>query len=296
MWGKRMINDSASTEAALKFALDGAYLSIGQSSPHENCPVCDGGSNGEKTFVIRRVAPDLITFRCYRASCGASGCISVSNGTLVSRQSKSERKEVTYKLGGFDLLDNKMITELCGVYNTNRLSLLASGVRVDGNTRRIMLPLYDAEGELKGYALRFHTGISYGNPKPKALTVWFDEVARIAFPVQVRVRTAARSSLIIVEDWNSAYRLNQAGIPAAAILGTGLNTELLMEVLLSGYTSIVMCLDADAKAKALQHKLRFSSMFRNFSVHLLSNLDIKDMERTEFEAFATNLKELYGNL
>lgn len=288
-----MINDQATTEVALKFSLDGAYLPIGGSSPHEVCPVCNGGSSNEKTFVIRRVAHDIITFRCYRASCGTSGCINVSNGTLVERESKSLKRKVGFRLGGFDLLNEQQVRFLEATYNCSRLSLLAAGVRVDADTYRIMLPLYDVDHELRGYALRWHQGISVDSPKPKALTIWLDETPRIAFPASRPIKSGNRKCLLLVEDWNSAHRLHKAGIPAAALLGTGLSQDLLSPIALSGYQTVVLCLDADAKAMALRHKLKYSSMFGNFYVHLLSNLDIKDMKAEEFNQFIQEIQKTY---
>ena len=202
-----MINDRASTEVALKFALDGAYLAIGQSGPHETCPVCNGGSSNEKSFVVRRVAHDVITFRCYRAACGTSGCISISNGTLVDRSSKSNKRVVSFRLGGFDLLSEDQVRSLEAKYNCSRLALLSAGVRVDSDSMRIMLPLYDVEGELRGYILRWHEGISTGHSKPKALTHWLDEVPRITFPSPRSIKTGKRRSLVLFEDWNSANRM-----------------------------------------------------------------------------------------
>ena len=288
-----MINDRASTEVALKFALDGAYLPIGGSSPHEVCPVCNGGSANEKTFVLRRVAHDIITFRCYRATCGTSGCINVSSGTLVERESSSLKKRVGFILGGFDLLNEDQIRYLERAYSSSRMALLASGVRVDGTSFRIMLPLYDVDGELRGYALRWHEGISIDKPKPKALTVWLDEIPRIAFPSSRPIKTVNRGTVVLTEDWNSPHRLYRAGIPAAAIMGTGVSADTLSPLALAGYNNVVMCLDSDAKAVGLRHKLKYSSMFRNFSVHLLSNLDIKDMESSEFSKLVQEFTETY---
>lgn len=286
-----MINDRASTEVALKFALDGAYLPIGQTGPHETCPVCNGGSSSEKSFVIRRVAHDLVTFRCYRAACGASGCISISNGTLVSRESKSQKRVVSFSIGGFDLLSEEQIRLLENKYNCSRLALLSSGVRVDSDSFRVMLPLYDTDSELRGYILRWHEGISTSAPKPKALTCWLDETPRIAFPSPRSIKTDKRRNLVLFEDWNSAHRVARAGVPAAAINGTGLSVELLRPLALAGYDNVILCLDADAKSTALRHKLQFSSMFRNFSVFLLSNLDVKDMNSGDFDKFMAELGE-----
>lgn len=276
-------------EVALKFSLDGAYLSIGESSPHEVCPVCNGGASGERSFRIRRVTSDLLTFRCYRNSCNASGCISVSGGTLVGRQSKSTKREVTYVTGGFDLLTEDELQVVERKCSTNRVALLGAGVRVDANTKRIMFPLYETTGELVGYCLRFYEGVSIGNPKPKALTHWFDEQARIALPSHSRKNNSLAGHIALFEDWPSAFRVHRAGYPAACLLGASVSMDTLKPLAVDGYTDVALVLDADARAQALRLKLQFSSLFRNFHAIMLSNNDVKDMNAAEFEEFMRSL-------
>ena len=207
-------------EIGLQYGIEASRLDIGECTEHLVCPFCNGGSSKERTFVIRKMSTDTAFARCYRDSCGARGTFKIGHGTLVpsNMQQEPTKKEVVFRERALtDVLtpaELQIVNNKCG---TTTLQLVSTGVKVDEYTHRVMFPLFDTKQQQKGWVLRFYDGVSTGEPKPKAKTVWFDNQHIISLTTARRNDTKYAKSLILLEDWPSANRIAAQGIPAAAI-------------------------------------------------------------------------------
>lgn len=259
-----------------------ANLAVGDSSSGEMCPYCNGGVSGERSLRVTRRSHDVVTYKCYRASCGRFGAIG-SNAPMDIKI--APKRLVKFNATSLNSLSEEEIKVVEGKLNLGKVALIAAGVKVDKDTRRIVFPLYTAEGENAGSVLRYYDGVSTGKKLPKAINAWTG-TPDIAFPTN---RIPAGTSLTLFEDWPSALRVSLSGFPAAALLGVGLRQESLARLVARGYKDVYLVLDSDAKAQALRHKLRYGAIFRNFNVIPLEDEDVKDMDNAKYKQFLSQI-------
>ena len=217
-----------------------------------HCPVC-GGVN---TFTVSNLAGRIV-YNCYKAGCGIKG----KRNVLVS----SNFLKTTYQTscssgakGSFVFPDH------WSVYLPPKMIRYAEKNNVDINK----IQLYH-DVKLNRAVFPIGTCDAVGRSLGKSRNKWH-RYASTGLPFIV----PNGDPVYVVEDAASACAVSKYGT-GFALLGTNLS-EILLDIL-KKYPHIIVCLDRDASAKAIQMKLKLSQ-FTKTEVRLL---DVDPKENPE---------------
>lgn len=209
------------------------------------CLICNGGSNNEKSLAVTR-AKGKILYKCFRDTCGISGCIKQVGG-LENNNSTPSKPPRLFKGETFNLDYNELqlFVDLYG---------LRSGVtciiRYSPEDDRYLLPIKAKDGKHRGWIARSLSGAI-----PKALTYkeatnepwlgWFE---------------TGLSPIVVVEDWFSAAKVFQAGYTAVTISGTHIGWDEAIELGVKERT-IILALDKGTMPTMLRLKTRYEPIW-----------------------------------
>ena len=219
------------------------------------CPVCEGGSDHEKSLAITRFDNITVKWFCHRASCGARG-ESYSPG-LPSRQRARPKPEVDifYEC---QPVHRETVLPYLATYFERRLgedyakilSTYEVSTLID-DPNLIQYKLRDYNGEQLGFLHQRH------HPSYKKTS----RIYKTAYPNRPIygcygfLTSFPRSSQVwLVEDCLSAIKLAKAGARAIALLGTH-TPEQLIARLHNAYDKdidFLLCLDWDAAGQAVR--------------------------------------------
>jgi hypothetical protein len=250
--------------------LEFSYLTDGESTAGQLCPMCKGGSTGEHTLSVSRVGERLL-WKCHRASCGFSGA---SGSKQVGGYGGRTRTPVLRGVVGrthyrnATVIPEETLERISQAYYLEPRHLKQLGW--DEHYSRVVLPVVSWSGEIIGSVLRSESGGS-----PKALS--YTEDNAVGF-----FRNRESESLIVVEDLYSALRASDY-INAAAILGTHLNDERISFIRSTGCAVVYLALDADAYDKVIGYVKKYRNDVRMIPVKLPK--DLKNMSPSELEDF-----------
>lgn len=256
-------------------------LPLGRTTNDVPCPWCKEA----KSFSITKTHRGDILFLCHRASCGESGYIRDPD----SRASPPPTEGRKFSPRVFDLPTRKLegtgMSLVVDRYGLTALEVQWAGWQVTYDGAALVFPVYSPYREVRGHVTKALDRTTV----PKSLTykevddVWLGWYIRNG--VKAQNSKGVDSKVIIVEDHISALKASRIA-PSVAIHGTYLNHDIIKEIL-EVSRNIVLCLDADATAKAYKYADEFA-LFGNFSALPLSK-DLKDMNEKEFGEWSDRL-------
>ena len=246
------------------------------------CPFCEDAfiKQGRPTHIwtphdslsVTRV-PEGLLYNCFRATCTGGGMIpDVFRPERAEEKPKFKAHDYMYSTRALTKKERMFLVQDYGLYLPE---IHANGIVYSPERDCYIFPILNEEGHVKGYLER-----NFKGRKPKTLNYWFEDVPKMHFPDSWD--WSSTGSILLVEDTMSAIKASRY-THAASLLGTNLTTEV-MQILSKLTDSVVIALDEDASAKALKLKKKYSLLFLNFSVRLLSK-DIKNMSTDELEEF-----------
>ena len=252
------------------------------------CPVCEGGSDSEKTLTVTRRSSTEAFYNCFRAKCGLGGghiaIFEGVDGALLRPKSKKPTKHnPVHNLAGLD----KEVVAFFGERFHITPALLAYARFQTTFDRRIYMPMFDTNRLKRGGVVRKYKELYQGRREyasiPKAMTHYLpksDEIA-LSWYYKKRHRRKNSDTLLIVEDIPSALRLVDH-VDAVSLLGTALGDDKQKEIRRLMYDRIYIALDEDATDKAIRIKKQCSLYLPSLSVLPLET-DIKDMTPEQVE-------------
>lgn len=250
-------------------------LADGESS-REICPMCEGGSTRERSLSCKRTGV-VISFTCWRASCGYSGRV-VSGETYNTRQPKKNRR--VYDIVG---VPDSARAVLESKVKSQSLREQTGYVHLTGRDA-FAFPIFRSNGMIAGHVLRTYEKGDF----PKAL-VQSHEYRGCAWWSD----TESPKVIVIVEDIPSAAWLNDVtGIAAVALMGASLSEDKTHDILSARPSCIIVCLDPDALVAALDMANTLKA--RTDAMVLVHNLpiDIKDMSDKEVAELGASIENM----
>ena len=247
--------------------LEYADLSEGETRASQECPSCHGGRTNERTLSVSRRDGSVRWF-CHRSSCGFKGV----SGSARARPGPDTQAASCRGLVGRQLVrEGEQLPEwaldyLSSTYYLDKAAAQRASLSWDSAQERLVLPVYNMDGENTGAVLR-----SLSGAKPKALT--HTEDGAMAW-----YRNWQSDLLIIVEDQLSAIRASKY-MNAVALLGTNLNEERAQAIARMKFFRVLIALDKDARAIMMGHVIRHRGYFRLQPI--LIEKDLKNMTEEE---------------
>lgn len=257
-------------------------IEVGDSTRDTPCPRCGGGTNKEKSFVITRTEEGYV-FVCHRASCGHKGATYMSRGERAHQAGKPvtpPKKKELHKYKG-ELHWNPELAE----YMEERFGVFCDAL---SDTGRAMFMVRGPDRRPVGWVARAYPGFYKGNIDTAQKAINYQEREYdlgLHFPSAIN--WYGQEKLVVVEDWVSAEKLASIGVSAAALLGTNLSfatAEELKDTL--GVKELVVCLDFDALAKAVDLRRELSLVFDVITIQVLKK-DPKDTPVEELRSIFT---------
>lgn len=230
------------------------------------CPVCDGGRGRERSFNVFEVDDNVLGYKCHRSSCGASGRV-----LLVGE--RAERVAKPTKSGALYLVP---ATESDAECYHMQFGLTDPLVAIHNNKRWFVATLRKHDGSKYGWQRRIIDKDELANGERKAYTHKDEK-----YPLAFYRNSPYNKRLIVVEDPWSAMRIEalpSLDSDAAAICG-GDWTEVMAREVAGKYSQVVLTLDRDAQAKAIQQALRWRHV-QPVRV-TIPRIDIKNMDDEE---------------
>lgn len=268
MTGKNSDPRKAAVALAAKDLPDGSTMTM-------HCPACNAGH--EQKLYVSRMYKTLL-FQCKRASCGWEGIIGkhpILPTNLVTKP--KVLKPINTVLKSLTKEDYAKLEDLYGI--SEQIATMSRFKR--GANGRLVMPLYNPEGELWG-----HVAKSWDRPSTrKALLYQRKDNVKIHFPIINVSMYEKKRPLVVVEDVLSATKLAPI-INSCAILGTHMSDEMAVH-LASVTNTLILWLDNDAAAKAVAVKKKYTALFDHIDV-IVSEKDPKD---TSYEDINMYLNE-----
>lgn len=212
------------------------------TSKRFTCPNC----GGDNTLSVSNVAGAYKYF-CFRAMCNTKGTesrgLSLSDLTTSRQEQPKFATPENWTSPLTEISMRYLKTHHCWDAFKNRLI----DIRIDPALARIVF-IYNANGE-QGAVGRYLATLSKQSTY-RAVPKWYRYPGSTKYPL---ICGTGSEECVIVEDAASACAVSSV-VDGLAILGTHLTDEALLSVF--RYKSVVICLDPDAKDKALRfHKL-----------------------------------------
>lgn len=262
----------------LLVAMTGAHMADGESSRSELCPSCFGGQSKEHGFSIMR-SGNTIFFKCFRASCSIKGAVPVY-GSLEEKKpavpkTVDMRRVFTGRLTRLQPEHHRFLGAKYALW-ADELSEL--GVSFDSEEGRFAFRVTGPVGQVRGQNLRSFDPHklkwdAYREAWEEPWMAWYS-----------RLFVSNNKPLLVVEDQISAMKASRSYL-AVAILGTNLTLEMVQEIgQHSGNRRVMLALDKDATAKAIEYVDQFKFFTNDRFVALPLDKDIKFMSTPELLA------------
>jgi hypothetical protein len=238
------------------------------------CPRCLGGATKERSVSAWHRGL-TITAKCWRNACPFRGTWDATTGMgLGYTPPASGDGRTGYRVDTLPL-DQGMEAYLEGRYRLTGATLRHWGLRQYPGSRGVYLRCTGFSGGFRGWVLRWVDGT-----KPKTRSYPAPEATRQPWQAWFPSRPGL---VVCVEDVFSAMRLWQQGTTAVAMLGVSLSDMKAAE-LSRHATQVVVALDSDATARAIEAARRY-----NFGYRRLLGDDIKDMTEEQLTQWITSL-------
>jgi len=265
------------------------------------CPACQGGDKGETTFVVGR-EPNRVWFKCFRAKCDARGIVGSANlapaiGAEVSRAMARIRPyrdpirqplpaDVDYFRARFEInLNDGTPFDAVGVTDHDEYILPVRGPNYDlrGHVQR--QPVWKGEPRAPRAGRTWDPDANEGQGAPMVKTKVFPVSTA---PLLAWYRPAPDNligqelsgNLVIVEDQISAIKCAQSGVLSVALLGNGMNIEMVRDIVRVQPHCVTIALDPGAEGQAQSLAKKWGLYWRRTRVVALE-ADPKDLPATE---------------
>lgn len=254
---------------------------VGEQISGAKCPFCGGGHGHEKSLSVTRTQT-AVFYRCHRNSCGKHGTIALSsldpipNRTEATAKQK-KRETVKEELAKWDFCYNmpkEVVDMLLDNYGITQIATAWAGIRWVTNKNRISIPIRRPDGRRIGFNAR-----SLDGKQPKSLIyIEYPDYPLASYYLRPNCR-----EIWIVEDQLSAIRASDYAC-AVAVLGTNITEGLMNDLRKQAFARVVICLDKDAKDKAIEYSQKYSGIVGHLSVRIPPK-DLKDMTTNELIDF-----------
>lgn len=261
------------------------------------CPACRGGDKGETSWIVGREA-DRVWFKCFRATCPgpASGVVGAAN---LAPAIAEERTRALARLRPYERPILPLSAEdWC--YFRDRFG-------IDGNTEigvtnsdEYVLPVRGWDGKLRGHVVR--QPVWKGMPKaPRigregywdvtdeagaqvaGLSQWCKMPKTVLYPCSTQPMLAWYNSalvdfshLVVVEDQISAIKVAENVTQCVALLGNGMNVEIVRDIIRTRPRVVTIALDPGAEGQAQNLAKKWGLYFEKTRVVMLE-ADPKDL-------------------
>lgn len=217
---------------------------LGQGTHRIVCPFCSGGAERERSLHLEvGSGTGQVVFRCYRASCGTSG------GNRAKRAIRKNRESRPF-IHSTVTLDSEHSDAL-----RRQFGFVPPHTTYSEDARRYVYEVRDPRGLIRGHIARtFEAGVS-----PKVLTY----CVKTDQPFIGWAATEIAGTVLAVEDWISAEKVQVSGAASAVALnGTYLSLDMVEEMVrVADGRQVVLALDRDAYAKAIDYSKRYGELF-----------------------------------
>ncbi len=228
------------------------------------CPVCNGGSSQEKTFVLTARQHNVL-YCCFRGKCGVRGMAFMN--TVPGKARPNPIKKYT---GELIPVPEEVYLHRYKPYGISQETVAEQGITFANDIGRVRSPIYNHMGYVVGESLR-----AIGtHQKPKTLINKWNEVPLLHFPLG----QTFSESIVLVEDQVSAIKVAQIAY-CAALLGTFLSDDCLILLKRLGTKKVILMLDGDAPGIQASRRLvdKLSPFFSVVNIILPQGKDPKDM-------------------
>lgn len=276
--------------------LEALNLVDGERSEHLVCPICNGGTSHERSFVISREGSAL-KYRCFRASCPTGGQIGGPRSNYAHTAQRRKTKAPKPYRKPTTALPEYVSRWLHDRFHVSPDVPVIEGWLWNEEDCRIVMPIRMPNGEVIGHNARYWPELD--DPEiereklPKSITYWNDPDNRFKHSVPRYLQTK-RSPLVLVEDMVSSLRLTHThGVSSCALLGVHIEAHNLYSLYDQLHpSSVVVTLDADATTTAIKLVRRLRGALPvPVRIVPLTGSDLKDM--TE-DALAAYVEVIYG--
>lgn len=236
------------------------------------CPWCLGGSTSERSMAVLKNERGQISWRCFRALCGATG-----GNMEVRGLSTGQARYFTLPTRGCDerhktFFEDKYMLQVPHYW------------RYCETLDRFVFPVLGPNLKRRGVVAR-----AYNGQQPKADTykeALTEPFIHYAFP---KCPLQTHTPIIVLEDIVSAEKIAQEGAIGIALIGCFLSAAMVWE--LSAFNDnrqVVLALDKDAFSQALKFQAKYGGHFvPSMKVWRLER-DIKDEVRSTVRAMLEN--------
>lgn len=276
LYGQKALNELTSN------APDYEDIDEGHSAKY-NHATCHMGVDTRKRFGVKHV-DDAYLWHCF--NCGDSGYyrtretvsrIKLMTGTAEDTHIIRHLSEKFKHFSQRDLYKFNIMGQLwLGQYGFNGDMVEEYNIReIDDG---IVLPFGGYTETNRGYQLRRY------DKKPKYITSVPRSMSKSHYIRSTDTRIG--STLVVVEDLLSAYKLHYAGYSTLCLLGTKLDTGILPDILLDNHSRVVLWLDDDVAGHegAVKIYKELSPVFKHItSINMLQPKEISLDKLREME-------------
>jgi len=220
-------------------------LEVGESSRHDLCPKCAGGSSQERSFIITRTICGLL-FLCHRASCGFKGLIRDFRATNTKYEPKLFQP--SYADTPLETLPLTIYTTYLEKYGLPLFEWRREGAKYAPSKHALYLPIYNPYKALIGAQLKYLDKPING---PKVLSFKEKDEPFLHFPLNP---ISIYEELVLVEDYISAFRTSLIMV-AVSLNGTSISDQGIRLLKHIGAKRITLMLDGDGAGVAATKKL-----------------------------------------
>jgi len=246
------------------------------------CPFCEGGASKEVSLSVTRDSKYLVLYLCHRTKCGRRGAITAF-GAGIDALTPSDPRKFTPNLysrpiSALEIQDLEYLNVKWHLDLDDMHDVGWAKASMEEGFLPLIMPVFSPTGACRGHVLRIQRKDDSKDVKSYKILdepwcCWYRSID---------------ANVVVVEDQISALRASEY-TTSCAMLGTGLNTEKIEEILrVAGAGRIWLAFDKDATGEAFNYLRRYRPYCPNLNVLMLQK-DIKNMTDSE-------LKKLLGDL
>lgn len=262
----------------IELKLNCLAMPVGTTTRRATCPRC----GKDKDFSVTRTANGIL-YNCFRAACGTKGFINIKEDVYTPPQIHVAKNERIFNYPTCNLSHNQ-IRVFQGMFEScpTARELTKQGIVWCEELDRVIFPCFTKGGGTWGHVARKYPELdpnnkTSGQPKtinykakasaPSASWIKRDKSDGIPLDQQKKV--------VLVEDIVSGIAMSRY-FHTVALLGHKIPRELWLQLT---YNHVIVCLDADVKAKSLEY-LRKYSMYAEKVDSIFIDRDPKNMTFT----------------